>query len=51
MGGVGGEWVDGLVQSLGEWGDVMYVCCVYRLFVEMESPGICVLCSANTCAS
>ena len=30
-----------------------YVCmrCESRLFVEMEGPGICVLCSADTCTS
>ena len=28
MGGVGGEWVGGLGQSLGGYGGVMYVCVV-----------------------
>ena len=27
------------------------VCCESGLFVEMAGPGICVLCSADTCAS
>ena len=32
-------------------GGVMSMCCESGFFVEMAGPGICVLCSADTCAS
>ena len=49
-------WV---VLGVGEWevgfGRVgccyVCVCCESGFFVEMEGLGICVLCSADTCAS
>ena len=46
-----GEWVGCLVQGLGGWYGVMYVCSEFGFFVDMADPGICVLCSADTCIS
>ena len=52
LGGVGG--VSRWVASFRVWEGglcYVYVCCESGLIVKMASPGICVLCSADTCAS
>ena len=47
--GGAGYWL-GPESGRVEWCYVC-MCCDYGFFVEMEGAGICVLCSADTCAS